>query len=77
MVSASLENFRRLSDGKDNNTWAKRPEPITQVVGDSFPAVVTHLHSPSEILVQKVENAGKKHLFWFSQLKALVFDMYF
>uniref|UniRef100_A0A671WVF3 Tudor domain containing 1 n=1 Tax=Sparus aurata TaxID=8175 RepID=A0A671WVF3_SPAAU len=58
MVSASLENFRRLSDGKDNNTWAKRPEPITQVVGDSFPAVVTHLHSPSEILVQKVENAG-------------------
>ncbi|KAM8730279.1 tudor domain-containing protein 1 isoform 2-T2 [Acanthopagrus schlegelii] len=58
MVSASLENFKRLSDGKDNNTWAKRPEPITQVVGDSFPAVVTHLHSPSEILVQKVENAG-------------------
>ncbi|XP_073345172.1 tudor domain-containing protein 1 [Pagrus major] len=58
MVSASLENFRRLSDGKDDNIWAQRPEPITQAVGDSFSAVVTHLQSPSEILVQKVENAG-------------------
>ncbi len=58
MVSASMENFRRRSDGKDNNTWAQPPEPLTQAVGDSFSVVVTHLQSPSEIIVQKVENAG-------------------
>ncbi|XP_045924899.1 tudor domain-containing protein 1 isoform X3 [Micropterus dolomieu] len=58
MVSASLENFRRLSDGKDDNTWAQPPEPLTQAVGDSFTVVVTHLQSPDEIIVQKVENAG-------------------
>ncbi|XP_044033632.1 tudor domain-containing protein 1 isoform X2 [Siniperca chuatsi] len=58
MVSASLENFRRLSDGKDDNTWAQPPEPLTQAVGDSFTVVVTHLQSPNEIIVQKVENAG-------------------
>ncbi|XP_026206588.1 tudor domain-containing protein 1 isoform X2 [Anabas testudineus] len=58
MVSASLENFRRLSSGKDDNTWAQPPEPLTQSVGDSLSVVVTHLQSPSEIIVQKVENAG-------------------
>lgn len=59
MVSASLDNFRRLSDGKDDNTWAQPPEPLTLAVGDSFSVVVTHLQSPNEIIVQKVENAGK------------------
>lgn len=59
MVSASLENFRRFSDGKDANTWAQPPEPLTQAVGDSFTIVVTHLQSPKELVVQKVENAGK------------------
>lgn len=63
-MSASLENFRRLSDGKDDNTWAQPPEPLTQAVGDSFSVVVTHLLSPSEIIVQKVENAGKRCLFF-------------
>ncbi|KAK5881266.1 hypothetical protein CesoFtcFv8_022086 [Champsocephalus esox] len=58
MVSASLENFRRSSDGKDDNTWAQPPEPLTQAVGDSFSVVVTHLQSPDDIIVQKVENAG-------------------
>uniref|UniRef100_A0A8C9WZY1 Tudor domain containing 1 n=1 Tax=Sander lucioperca TaxID=283035 RepID=A0A8C9WZY1_SANLU len=58
MVSASLDNFRRLSDGKDDNTWAQPPEPLTLAVGDSFSVVVTHLQSPNEIIVQKVENAG-------------------
>ncbi|XP_042253348.1 tudor domain-containing protein 1 isoform X1 [Thunnus maccoyii] len=58
MVSASLENFKRLSDGKDANTWAQPPEPLTQAVGDSFTVVVTHFQSPNEIVVQKVENAG-------------------
>uniref|UniRef100_A0A669E863 Tudor domain-containing protein 1 n=1 Tax=Oreochromis niloticus TaxID=8128 RepID=A0A669E863_ORENI len=58
MMSASLENFRCLSDGKDNNTWAQPPEPITQAVGDQLSVVVTHLQSPTELIVQKVENAG-------------------
>ncbi|KAI3365245.1 hypothetical protein L3Q82_010339, partial [Scortum barcoo] len=58
MVTASLENFRRLSSGKDDNTWALPPEPLTQAVGDSFSVVVTHFQSPNEIIVQKVENAG-------------------
>ncbi|XP_068440058.1 tudor domain-containing protein 1 isoform X2 [Clinocottus analis] len=58
METASLENFRRHSDGKDNNTWAQPPEPQTQALGDSFFVMITHLQSPSEIIVQKVENAG-------------------
>ncbi|XP_075884246.1 tudor domain-containing protein 1 isoform X2 [Nelusetta ayraudi] len=57
MVNASLENFKRLSIGKDDNTWAQPPESLTQAVGDSFYVVVTHLQSPNEIIVQKVENA--------------------
>lgn len=75
-MSTSLENFRRCSDGKDDNTWAQPPKPMMQAVGDSFSVVVTHLQSPNEIIVQKVENAGKWHLFWYSELKALDFDMY-
>ncbi|KAM7370781.1 hypothetical protein PAMP_010302 [Pampus punctatissimus] len=63
MVSASLENFRRLSDGKDTNTWAQPPEPLTQTVGDSFTVVVTHFQSPNKIVVQKVENAEDKQ--WY------------
>ncbi|XP_049420220.1 tudor domain-containing protein 1 isoform X3 [Epinephelus fuscoguttatus] len=58
MVSASLENFRRLSDGKDDNSWAQPPEPLTQAVGDCFSVVVTHIQSPNDIIIQKVENAG-------------------
>ncbi|XP_023281805.1 tudor domain-containing protein 1 [Seriola lalandi dorsalis] len=58
MMSVSLENFKRHSSGKDDNTWAQPPEPLTQAVGDSFSVVVTHFQSPSEIIVQKVENAG-------------------
>nr|XP_004567589.2 tudor domain-containing protein 1 [Maylandia zebra] len=58
MMSASLENFRCLSDGKDDNTWAQLPEPITQAVGDQLSVVVTHFQSPTELIVQKVENAG-------------------
>lgn len=75
-MSASLENFRCLSDGKDDNSWAQPPEPLTQAVGDSFSVVVTHLQSPSEIIVQKVENAGKRYLFLYSKLTALDFHMY-
>ncbi|KAM8836922.1 tudor domain-containing protein 1 [Spinachia spinachia] len=58
MVTASLDNFRRLADGKDDNTWAQLPEPLTQAVGDSFYVLITHLQSPSDMIVQKVENAG-------------------
>uniref|UniRef100_UPI0037E92CC5 tudor domain-containing protein 1 n=1 Tax=Semicossyphus pulcher TaxID=241346 RepID=UPI0037E92CC5 len=58
MVSASLENFKRRSNGKDDNIWAQPPEPLTQAVGDSFSVVVTHIQSPNEIIVQKVDNAG-------------------
>lgn len=59
LMSASMENFRRLSNGKDDNTWAQPPEPQTLAVGDWFSVVVTHFQSPSEFIVQKVENAGK------------------
>uniref|UniRef100_A0A673ANQ3 Tudor domain containing 1 n=1 Tax=Sphaeramia orbicularis TaxID=375764 RepID=A0A673ANQ3_9TELE len=58
MVCASLDNFKRLSDGKDDNTWAQTPESMTQAVGDSFSVVVTHFQSPDKFVVQKVENAG-------------------
>nr|XP_057918672.1 tudor domain-containing protein 1 isoform X2 [Doryrhamphus excisus] len=58
MLSASLENFKRRSQGKDDNTWARVPEPLTQAVGDSFSVVITHLQSPDNMIVQKVENAG-------------------
>ncbi|KAM9837932.1 tudor domain-containing protein 1 [Aulostomus maculatus] len=58
MVSTSLENFKRHSNGKDDNTWAQPPEPLTQALGDSFPVVVTHFQSPTDIIVQKVDNAG-------------------
>lgn len=66
-MSASLENFRRHSDGKDDNNWAHPPEPLTQAVGDSFFVVVTHFQSPDEMILQKVENAGKLH-FWHLEL---------
>lgn len=57
MVDASLANFKRLLDGKDDNSWATIPEPLTQAVGDSFSVVVTHIQSPDKIVVQKVEHA--------------------
>lgn len=68
-MNASLENFRRLSDGKDKNAWAQPPEPLTQAVGDSFSVVVTYLQSPTEIIVQKVENAGKRPLLCTKNIK--------
>lgn len=64
-MTASIENFKSLSDGKDDNSWAQPPEPLTQVVGDCFSVVVTHLQSPSDFIVQKVENASKRILFVF------------
>uniref|UniRef100_M4A0X7 Tudor domain containing 1 n=1 Tax=Xiphophorus maculatus TaxID=8083 RepID=M4A0X7_XIPMA len=57
MLSASFENYKRLSDGKDDNEWAQPPEPLTQAVGDQFLVVLTHFVSPSDLVVQKVENA--------------------
>ncbi|KAM6951176.1 tudor domain-containing protein 1 [Aplochiton taeniatus] len=57
LVSASLENFKRRSGGKDENAEGQPPEPQTQGLGDSFTAVVTHLHSPDDIICQKLENA--------------------
>lgn len=63
MLCASLDNFKRLSDGKDDNTWAQTPESLTQAVGDSFSVVVTHFHLPDKFVVQKVENAGKKYFY--------------
>ncbi|XP_043958017.1 tudor domain-containing protein 1 [Gambusia affinis] len=57
MLSASFENYKRLSDGKDDNEWAQPPKPLTQAVGDQFLVVLTHFVSPSDLVVQKVENA--------------------
>lgn len=58
LLTASFENFKRFSGGKNENSEARPPEPLTQGVGDTFTAVVTHLQSPSEILCQKLENAS-------------------
>ncbi|XP_028990018.2 tudor domain-containing protein 1 [Betta splendens] len=55
--SASWDNFKLQSSGTDDNSWAQPPEPLTQAVGDSFSVVVTHFQSPSEITVQKLDNA--------------------
>uniref|UniRef100_A0A3B4B1X5 Tudor domain containing 1 n=1 Tax=Periophthalmus magnuspinnatus TaxID=409849 RepID=A0A3B4B1X5_9GOBI len=57
MKNASMENFNCHSNGKNDNLWAHVPESLTQAVGDSFSAVVTHFQSPEKIVVQKVENA--------------------
>uniref|UniRef100_A0A672JGL6 Tudor domain containing 1 n=1 Tax=Salarias fasciatus TaxID=181472 RepID=A0A672JGL6_SALFA len=57
MTNASLENFRRLADGKDDNSWAQPPEPLRQAVGDRLSVVVIHFQSPTDFIVQKVENA--------------------
>ncbi|XP_055085803.1 tudor domain-containing protein 1 [Periophthalmus magnuspinnatus] len=61
MKNASMENFNCHSNGKNDNLWAHVPESLTQAVGDSFSAVVTHFQSPEKIVVQKVENAGTIH----------------
>ncbi|XP_058262771.1 tudor domain-containing protein 1 isoform X2 [Hemibagrus wyckioides] len=58
LMTASFENFKRLADGKNENTEAQPPEPLSQEVGDIFTAIVTHLQSPSEIICQKLENAS-------------------
>ncbi|KAG7507722.1 hypothetical protein JOB18_042668 [Solea senegalensis] len=58
MTNVSLENFKRCSNGMDDNSWAQPPEPLKHVVGDSFSVVITHFQSPDEIIVQKVEHAG-------------------
>ncbi|XP_026996164.2 tudor domain-containing protein 1 isoform X4 [Tachysurus fulvidraco] len=58
IMTASFEIFKRLSDGKNENTEAQPPEPLSQDVGDKFTAIVTHLQSPSEIICQKLENAS-------------------
>ncbi|KAF5896519.1 tudor domain-containing protein 1 isoform X1 [Clarias magur] len=58
LMTASLENFKRLSIGKNENAEAQPPEPLSQGVGDTFTAIVTHLQSPSEIICQKLENAS-------------------
>lgn len=61
LLTASFENFKRLSGGKNENSEARPPEPLTQGVGDAFTAVVTDIQSPSEILCQKLENASELH----------------
>ncbi|XP_014012541.2 tudor domain-containing protein 1 isoform X3 [Salmo salar] len=58
LVSASLENFRRQSRGKNENMEAQPPDPLTQGLGDAFAAMVTHLQSPYDIICQKLDNAS-------------------
>lgn len=67
MTSVALENVKLCSDDNNDNSWARPPEPLRQAVGDSFSAVITHLQSPNEIIVQKVEQAGKKNVFTGSE----------
>ncbi|XP_019902243.2 tudor domain-containing protein 1 isoform X2 [Esox lucius] len=58
LVSASLENFRSQSRGKNENIEAQPPDPLTQGLGDTFAAMVTHLQSPYDIICQKLDNAS-------------------
>ncbi|CAL8301439.1 unnamed protein product [Lota lota] len=58
LVRASLENFKRRSTKKDQNTMVWPPEPLTQCVGDCFSALVTQVISPFNMICQKVENAS-------------------
>ncbi|KAM6896989.1 tudor domain-containing protein 1 [Xenentodon cancila] len=51
-------SLRCLSDEKDDNTWAQPPETLTLAVGDQLSVLVSHFQSPSELIVQKLENAG-------------------
>ncbi|XP_066520883.1 tudor domain-containing protein 1 [Hoplias malabaricus] len=66
LTNASFENFKRLSNGKNENIEAQPPDPLTQRVGDTFTAIVTHLQSPSEIICQKLENASAIQQLQFS-----------
>lgn len=76
-MNASIANFRRLSDRKDDNAWAQPPEPLTQAVGESFSVVVTYLQSPTEIIVQKLENTGKRPLVSTRNIKLWVLTCVF
>uniref|UniRef100_A0A3P9MK51 Tudor domain-containing protein 1 n=1 Tax=Oryzias latipes TaxID=8090 RepID=A0A3P9MK51_ORYLA len=58
LLEASMENFKRCCEGKDINEWAQPPEPLTLTIGDRFSVVVSHFQSPTDFIVQKVENAG-------------------
>ncbi|XP_064177328.1 tudor domain-containing protein 1 isoform X4 [Anguilla rostrata] len=58
ILSAALENFRRSSGGRKDSVEILPPEPLTQGLGDSFSAMVTHVQCPSELICQKVENAS-------------------
>ncbi|KAJ7984649.1 hypothetical protein DPEC_G00356950 [Dallia pectoralis] len=58
LVCASLENFRCQSSGKNENIEAQPPDPMTQGLGDTFAAMVTHLQSPYDIICQKLDNAS-------------------
>lgn len=67
LLKASVENFQRCSEWKDNNDWAQPPEPLTQAVGDRFSVVVSHFQSPNDFIVQKVENGGKANGIFIKQ----------
>lgn len=62
LLEASMENFKRCCEGKDINEWAQPPEPLTLTIGDRFSVVVSHFQSPTDFIVQKVENAGKENV---------------
>ncbi|CAB1337782.1 unnamed protein product [Coregonus sp. 'balchen'] len=63
LVSASLENFRRQSGGKNENMEAQPPDPLTQGLGDTFAAMVTHLQSPYDIIcvIQELHLKLREH----------------
>ncbi|KAJ8264715.1 hypothetical protein GJAV_G00152940 [Gymnothorax javanicus] len=58
ILSAALENYKRSSGGRQDLAGILPPEPLTQGLGDSFSAMVTHVQTPSELICQKVDNAS-------------------
>ncbi|MBN3297249.1 TDRD1 protein, partial [Amia calva] len=55
ILNAALENFKKAG-GKNGTGEMPLPEPLTLCVGDTFPAVVTHVESPEEFIFQKLDN---------------------
>nr|XP_015203062.1 PREDICTED: tudor domain-containing protein 1 isoform X2 [Lepisosteus oculatus] len=57
ILCAALENFRKkASTGVEDDK--KFPEPVHLCIGDSFSCVVTHILSPHDFVIQKLDNAG-------------------
>ncbi|XP_053721681.1 tudor domain-containing protein 1 isoform X2 [Synchiropus splendidus] len=56
--ASSIDCIRHCSNGQDDDGGTPLPCSVTPEVGTSLSVVVTHIHSPDDIIVQNIENAG-------------------